>query len=310
MIKILKGNDCATVWWNIVKPTGKEVDSLKRQFALHPVNIADIVGIAKHPKIDKHQNYSFTVMLFPIYDRKSRAIFPFEMDFILGTDYLLTVHDNKFQPVARLVRTEERILHSTGRKNSLLAKPPSFVMHKILEELFLYIYPIMDHITEEIDEIEKSIFQGKYRQMVDEILMTKRKIVNLRRIMQSHKNIIRKLIDKDIAIQRNSEVKVYFEDLIDRAKEIWQILESQNEHINALHATNESLISFRLNDIMKTLTIFSVVVFPLTLIAAIFGMNTQTMPLVNNKHGFWFIIGAMSIGTLCMFLFFKKKNWL
>jgi magnesium transporter len=232
------------------------------------------------------------------------------MDFILGTDYIVMVHDNKLNPVVRLFRTEERTLNATSAQNSLLAKPPAFVMHKILEELFLYIYPIIDHITGEIDEIEKSIFQGKYRQMVDEILMTKRKIVNLRRIMQSHKNIIRKLIDKDLAIQKNSEVKVYFEDLIDRAKEIWQILESQNEHINALHATNESLISFRLNDIMKTLTIFSVVVFPLTLIAAIFGMNTQTMPLMNNKHGFWFIIGAMSFGTLCMFLFFKKKKWL
>ena len=105
-------------------------------------------------------------------------------------------------------------------------------------------------------------------------------------------------------------MKYPFEDLIDRAKEIWQILESQNEHINALHATNESLISFRLNEIMKMLTIFSVIVFPLTLVAGIFGMNTAHMPLVSGKNGFWVIIGFMSFGTLCMFLFFKKKKWL
>jgi magnesium transporter len=81
--------------------------------------------------------------------------------------------------------------------------------------------------------------------------------------------------------------------------------------IEALHDTNESLLNYKISDIMKTLTVFSVIVFPLTLFAAIFGMNTiESMPFVYNENGFWIIIFIMLIACFGMLLFFKKKKWL
>ena len=99
--------------------------------------------------------------------------------------------------------------------------------------------------------------------------------------------------------------------MIDKTKNIWDILNSQKEMIEALEDTNTSLVSFKLNDIMRTLTLFSVIVFPLTLLAAIFGMNTvNSMPFMDSPYGFWNIIGIMLLGSVFMFAFFKKKKWL
>jgi magnesium transporter len=90
---------------------------------------------------------------------------------------------------------------------------------------------------------------------------------------------------------------------------VWDALDVQRDTINALHETNASLIDFRINEIMKTLTIFSVVIFPITLLAAIFGMNTSNMPFVDSAHGFWIIIGIMVASVLGMLTFFKAKKW-
>jgi magnesium transporter len=97
---------------------------------------------------------------------------------------------------------------------------------------------------------------------------------------------------------------------VDHSKRIWETLDNQKEMVEVLNNTNESLLNGQMTDIMKTLTIFSVIVFPLTLLAAIFGMKTKEMPLIDQPGSFWIIIGIMIICSLAMLAFFKRKKWL
>lgn len=105
-------------------------------------------------------------------------------------------------------------------------------------------------------------------------------------------------------------IQKYYAGLVDHSKRIWEILDNQKEMVEVLNNTNESFLNDRMTDIMKTLTIFSVIVFPLTLVATIFSMRTAAMPLVNHPYGFWLIIALMLAGTLGMLGFFKSKKWL
>jgi magnesium transporter len=105
-------------------------------------------------------------------------------------------------------------------------------------------------------------------------------------------------------------LKKYYADLVDHSKRIWEMLDNQKEMVEVLSNTNESLLNNKMTDIMKTLTIFSVIVFPLTLLAAIFGMNAKYMPFVDGIYGFWIIIGMMLVGCAAMLIFFKRKKWL
>jgi magnesium transporter len=108
-----------------------------------------------------------------------------------------------------------------------------------------------------------------------------------------------------------SKIKDCYYELIEHTKRIWEFSESQREAIEALNSTNESLMNDQTNNIMRTLTIFSVIVLPLNLIAGIFGMNTvDGMPFINNPYGFSVVISIMTIGCLSMIIFFIKKKWL
>ena len=169
---------------------------------------------------------------------------------------------------------------------------------------------MIDHLGEDIEIIEDNILAGQEKEMVMETLLVKRNITNFRKIMQSHKTVIKKLIQTNNEFFPKIGMTRYYHDLMDTTKDIWEILNTERETIDAIYETNESALSFRLNDIIKTLTIFSVVVFPLTLFAAIFGMNTQNFPIIGHKYDFWIIIGIMFLLTILMFMYFKKKKWL
>lgn len=105
-------------------------------------------------------------------------------------------------------------------------------------------------------------------------------------------------------------IKKYYESLVEDSKRLWEQLDNQREMIEVLNSTNESLLNNQMNLVMKTLTIFSVIVYPLTLLAGIFGMNAINMPFVKQENGFWIILSIMLIGSLGMVFFFHKKKWL
>jgi len=295
-------------WINITNPTAKEIEYLRDNFDFHPLDFEDCLSPAQRPKLDEYSHYIFMILTFPYYDRIKRRITASEVDFFIGPNYIITLNDGLLSPIINLFRQCQvnEFLREKYMENGNLQ-----LLHELLNKLQTYCFPIIDHINHDIDEMEKIIFSGNEKKMVEEILIIKRNIVNFRNIMQAHKNIIKKLISLSNKYFIPSESIVYLANLLERTKDIWDILEGQKETIEALHNTNESLISFRLNDIMKTLTIFSVIVFPLTLLAAIFGMNIMGgMPFLNSRYGFWLIIVIMLTGCLCMLWFFKKKKWL
>ena len=109
---------------------------------------------------------------------------------------------------------------------------------------------------------------------------------------------------------KNYRTKKSYIQLLDLSKRVWESLENQKEMITVLSLTNDALLNYRISDIMKTLTLFSVIVFPLTLFAALFGMNVEGgMPLLDNAGGFWIVLLMMLGGTLGMMIYFKRKRW-
>ncbi len=298
-------------WLNIVNASDKEITGLKKKFKFDQLDLNDSYAHkhAQRPKLNIRPNYLFLVLLFPVYNRKTREIAPAEIDIFITKNYLVTIHYNQILPLRDFFNTclqNKKFAEGYFFQGSLMS------LYEILDRLYVSLFPMLDHISIDINNIEKNIFGGKERQMVYETLVVKRNIVYFRKIMQAHKGILKKFINKKTLITDNSPQKtsLYFDDLLDHTKNIWDILENYQQTIDGLEDTNTALVSFKLNDIMRTLTIFSVIVFPLTLMAAIFGMNVNYMPISGSDLDFWKIIGIMAIASMCMFLYFKHKKWI
>ena len=294
-------------WIHLTKNSNQEIDYLRNNFKFHPLDLDDCLSPAQRPKLDEYQDYLFLILTFPYYDREPREILASEVDFFIGPNYLITVTDGKLVP---LMKFFEQCQINDSYRDKFLSDNPVFLLSEIINKLQLYCYPISDHVSQDIENVEKVIFAGYEKKMVKEILIIKRNIVNFRKIMQAHKNVIRKLIAKKNKLFISNSSQVYLTNNLEQTKEIWDVLEGLKENVEALHNTNESLISFRLNDIMKILTMISVILLPINLIASIFGMNTPIMPFINNPQGFWMILGIMGLLIITFFFFFKKKSWL
>ncbi|MBU1164018.1 magnesium transporter CorA family protein [Patescibacteria group bacterium] len=297
-------------WINITNPGEAEIKYLRENFKFHPLDLEDCIRPTHRTKIDIYPKYSFLVFLFPVYNRKTREIFPAEIDFFISKNYFVTINAGNmptFVDFFRLLQISEEL------RGSFDGGSPERLLYEILNKLFLYCLPMLDHLIVDCDNIEKAIFDGHEKKMVSEILIIRRNIIDYRRIMQVHKNNLKKAIDnfKESPLFVLKKTDVYFDNLVDYSKEIWDALEGLKERITTLHQTNESLISFKLNDIMRILTIISVITFPITLIATVFGMNTvHAMPFLNHKYGFWMVVGIMVLIAGGMLTVFKRKRFL
>lgn len=293
-------------WAIFIKPSAKQLENLRIEYRFHPLDIDDCLSPAQRPKLDEYDQYLFLILTFPYYESEDRFIKASEVNFFIGPDYLITITDGQLMPLLKFF--EQCQINDTLREK-FMNESPTYLLYEIINRLQLYCYPMLDHINSDIDAIQKVIFEGNEKKMVKEILIIKRNIVSLRKIMQAHKNIVRKLINQKDKYFIPSAMNVYFNNTLEQTKDIWDILETLNETINALHATNESLISFRLNDVMKMLTMIMVVLLPINLVASIFGMNTAITPIVQHPLGFWMILGLMALLIVFIVTFFKKKKW-
>ena len=293
-------------WVNLFNNTFKEIDYLRNNFRFHPLDLNDCLPPTKRSKLDEYEDYFFIVLTFPFFERQNREILPAEVDFFIGPDYLITVNDGQI-PV--LNKFFEECLASDTLRQKYLHHSPSFLFSEIVNKLQIHLYPILDHLNEDIENAKKKIFAGHEKNMVQEILLIKRNIISFRKVIQSHKNVIKKLVAKNEKFFIPSTVHIYLNNNLEQTKDLWDMLEGLNEYINALHSTNESLISFKLNDIMRILTIVSVTLFSLTLIAAMFGMDAK-LPIVSHPYGFWIILGLMALTAIGIINYFKRKNWL
>jgi len=295
------------IWININNPSKKEIEFLRKQykFSLKHLQASSAKAVAQRPIVESGDTYLFMILHFPIFvDEK---IIAGEIEFFIGHGYLVTLHNN-----IKVINDFFQICKKDG--NSLLSykfESSAILLYELLEKLMLACFSLIDKNSLAINKTEEIIFSQKQKDAASEILALRRNIIHIRKIMQNHKNILKKLMGIESSLVPREKIKSYYYNLIEQSKRIWEFLENQKEIIEALHDTNESLLNYRISDIMKTLTIFSVIVFPLTLLAAIFGMNTlKGMPFVNTENGFWIIIAFMLIGCLCMLLFFERKKWL
>lgn len=293
-------------WINISRCSAEEMKYLEKNFNFHPIHLNDCLSHIQRPKLDVAEDYIFMVLLFPVYNRKTRKISSSEVDFFISADYLVVIHRDELTP---LINFFNLCKINTAQQEKYFGDNPSALIHEILNRLFYYCIPLLDTLDANISSIEEHIFKGFERKMVNEILVAKTNIVNFRKIMQAHRLVISKLLKKTGIFFSTGEYKMYFDELLETVGDIWENLENINRSIEATEKTNNALISFKLNDTIKILTTISVIILPISLIAAIFGMNLQFMPLINKPFSFWIILGLMVITFFSLLYIFKKKKW-
>lgn len=294
-------------WVDIQNPDKDDVEYLRENFQLHPVVLEEIIPPSWGTKVERFSSSLFLVLFFPIYSKERKETRPRELDVIVGSNFLVTSHYNSILSL-KAVFDECNLYQDLKERH--MGRGVGFLIYHILHELLEDAGRKVGKIDRKLTLIEESIFEGKEREMLTEISFTKADIINFWRIVRPQKGVLTSLRDLSSDFFDGEHYTPYFSRLRNHWARIMSTLIVAKETIVSLEQTNNALLTDKTNEIVKLLTIFSVIVFPLTLLAAIFGMNTKFLPLVGMPGDFWIVTGIMAGGILFMIAFFKKKRWL
>jgi magnesium transporter len=300
-------------WVHLGAPTVEEAQALADRFGWHPLDVEDVLSRRQRPKVDVYTDepdghgYLFAVLHFPVYDKAVGRLNAGELDVFLGPDYLVTLPTVELRPVTLLFR---RCYESEEFRHSLLSRGSGRLMYEVLDDLYDYCFPILDKIGFKLEQIDEDIGdagQGA-RELVRDIHKVKQEIISYRKIIKPQRPTLRQL-ERQVERFLPEDLELYFDDIVDASERIWDLLDNYKEVVEALESTNESLISHQQSDILYVLTIFSVVMLPLTFLTGVFGMNVH-FPGFDTAQGFIATLLLFVVTIAGMLGFFRWKRWL
>jgi magnesium transporter len=295
-------------WLNIEEPTEAETAWLAGHHDFHPLDLEDVLSRRRQrSKIDEYDDYVFLVLHFPRFDKRTGRLQATELNVFIGPGLLITIPKEPLKPISALwSRCESR----DDARFDFMSKGSGFLLYEIVDQMFDYCFPILDKIGFKLDTLEDAIFEGESRELVRDISNVKQEIINYRKVIKPQRPTLRML---ERAVQRYApeDLEIYFDDIVDKNERIWDSLENYKEVAEALEATNESVITHRLNDMLAVLTILSAVILPLTLITGFYGMNIDSLPFAHYGAASVVVLAIVMAGIAGgVILYFRKRKWL
>ena len=292
-------------WLQIEEPSGLERAWLTEHFDFHPLDIEDVMSRNQRPKLDEYPDYLFIVLHFPVFDKQVGRLNAGELDLFVGPDFVITIPNQPLKPIEYVF---ERCRTSEEMREQYFSKGSGYLLYHIVDQSFDYCFPMLRKVGNKLEQLEEEIFSGRGEVIVRDISNVKQEIINFRKIIRPQRPVLR---DLERTKQRYlaDELEIYFDDINDASERIWDMLENYKEVVEALEDTNESVISHRVNSILRVLTAITVIVLPLTLLASIWGMNVG-VPGEGDIGAFWIIVGCMLGLLVGMVAYFRHRNWL
>lgn len=297
----------SVTWYDIVHPTPDDVDNLQRTFPyIHPLNLEDIRSPIERPKVDNDDDYLFVVMHFPLWDARHEISRASEVNFFVGRNYVVTVHNGTLKPMTRLYEACDEAEHERKR---LLGRGSNEAFYIFVDQLVDYIFPMLRKVDTHIHRIEDDLFEADAKKVIKEIALVRRDVISLRRIIRHQIPILQQLETTEHPIL-HEDMEEYFGDIADHLFKQRDIIEENYEIINSFAETADTLASHRINEVMQILTVISVIMLPLTLISSIYGMNIDQLPFAHHPNAFIITSGLMIVIALLMLIYFRRRNWL
>jgi magnesium transporter len=292
-------------WVHVDRPGGLEVAHLSERFNFHELDMEDVLSKRQRPKIDEYPEYLFVVLHFPVYDKAVRRLNAAELDVFLGPDFVITLPNVELLPVTYLFR---RCEDDAALREDIFTKGSGYLLYHVLDDLFDYCFPILDKIGAKLDSIEPAIFEERSEDVVRDISNAKQEIIAYRKIIKPERSTLR-LLERSTQRFLPENLEVYYDDIVDASERIWDLLDNYKEVIEGLESTNESFISHNQQYRLQLLTVVTVILLPLTLLASVFGMNVR-VPGQGDIAAFWVLLGIMVVLGLGLLGLFRWRRWL
>ena len=274
-------------WIDVVDATKEDIEFLTREFHFHRLDIEEIRHRSPRPKVEEHPGYLFFVIHIPVYEAKDRSTIPVELDLFMTQTHVITVHQGRVHLLDRFFRD---VHEHEGARERYVGRGAAYLLYSIMDGLIESSFPKLDHILEKIEAAERKIFAGEERAMVFELSAIQRDLSGFRYVVRPQVHLY------DAGTLRGDFAtplfRAVFRSINAKLARTWDALETLQEKVDALSETNSNLLSYKLNEFIKLLTLLGALFIPFGLIAQVVLFLGTGAPLTHLVI-FWSIIGGM-----------------
>ncbi len=293
------------IWVDMECPTDEDERVLLDVFHFHPLTVEDCHENRHYPKIEEFPGYLYFIVHGVRADTSPDRFNTIELDGFLGSNYVITYHHDSF----RSIHNVKQLLRTSP---VLCRRGPAFLCHQILDQIVDYYSPVLDDFDDRIDRLEQEIFTLRQpnNQILSQINELKRSVLRLRRISVKQMDVILRMSRGEFPELIPEDMRPFYRDVHDHLTRVVDLAESYRDLISGSLEAYLSVVSNRLNEIMKVLTIFSAIMLPLTFIAGVYGMNFDNMPELHSRYGYYATLIVMIVVAIIMLFFFWWRGWL
>jgi magnesium transporter len=291
------------LWADLAAPTIPETLLLSDTFKFHPLSVEDARASIHAPKIEAYDGYLYAILHGIDFSAGRKGFATHDVDFFIGPNYLVTVHDGRSRSIAEL---QENV----ARNSKIMAEGPVGLFHRIVDSMVDYYRPEVNKLEDRIDELEKAVFSRPNNALIRRILDTKRDISTLRRIITPQRDVVARLARRDF-VDISTDLSFRFRDVYDHIVRIVDDVAIFQDRLGGILDAHLTNVSNRLNEVVKVLTVVSTIFMALALIAGLWGMNVKLPYLPGEEgHQFWWVFGIMLVIVLTMLAFFRRRDWI
>lgn len=299
------------LWLDLEKSTPEETKLvLEDIFHFHPLSVEDCVSVSPSPKVeeyvpkdgDKFSPYLFMVIHAVDYSREDGVFATKELNFFLGKNFLVTFHD---VPLRSVQATEERALKGTMH----IARAPDRVAHTLLDSIVENYKPALDELAYEIGDLEQRVIGDPSPKLLNKIIQAKKEVLHLRQIIGPQREVLARFAQGEFKLIRPHLVP-YYRDVYDGLSHIAEQAQSYTDSLTGLLHIHLSMSSNQTGEVLKVLTLITLITTPVTIVGTWYGMNfSESMPELKLRYGYELAIGITLISTALMYGWFKRKKW-
>jgi magnesium transporter len=296
----------ALVWVDLTIESDQDAGILRDVFGFHELTIEDCVSPRIDPaKIDDYGDYIFVIVQAVTRYRFGEEIEPVEVDFYLGENYVVSC---RRESVPAIDQYRQRCL----RDESLLAQPADRLLHGLLDSIVDEYLPIVDKVDDDIDSLEGLILRKPETSLLQHIMTIKRNALRLRRATIPQRDIMNRLSRNEFPQLVRPEMAMYYRDIYDHLVRIEYLVEALRDLADGALNTYLSVVSNRLNEVMKVLTAATVIFLPGALIAGVYGTNfpeKHVWPPYSSTWGFAAVVAVIVGVIIVMLIYFRRRGW-
>ena len=292
-------------WIDLEAPTRQEIADIVDAYNIHTIVAEELLLPSRKPRAELFPEYLYVILHFPAL-RNSRKAREQELDFVIGKNFIISVHYEAIDPLHKFAKVFEA---NSILDKSAVGNHAGFLFSQMLKHLYKSVEHEVELVRQHLHAIEGFTFSGKEVRMVSEISECARDLLNLRQTIEPHRDILQ-AIETEAPKFFGAEFAPYLRSLSNEYYRVHNHVMRNTESLHELRETNNSLLTTKQNEAMRVLTIMALLTFPLALLVAILTADTSFNPIRGRPYDFWIIVGSVVTGGLLMIWYFKHKKWL